>query len=138
MGCVSAIAGHWHRGQCRRHRHSGIWHLNPVPEHSGIGLDPLIPVPDSSRHRHFNSFRYRTDWMPYSRAFRLLKTLYKGEEGYTLHVYTTGGEKEYTLHVHTAHGEDGYTRHVNGIGSPASGLVRYRWSRISPALPSCG
>jgi hypothetical protein len=23
-----------------------------------------------------------------------------------------------------------------GIGIPASGLVRYRWSRISPALPS--
>ncbi len=26
----------------------------------------------------------------------------------------------------------------SGIGSRASGSVQYRWSRISPALPSCG
>jgi hypothetical protein len=26
----------------------------------------------------------------------------------------------------------------SGIGIPVSGLVRYRWSQISPALPSYG
>jgi hypothetical protein len=40
---VITIAGHRHRGQCRRHRNSGIRHLSPVPEHSGTGMDPLIP-----------------------------------------------------------------------------------------------
>jgi hypothetical protein len=34
------IAGHRHRGRCRRYRHSGILYLSPVPEHSGTGLDP--------------------------------------------------------------------------------------------------
>ncbi len=55
------------------HRHSGILYLSPVPEHSGTGLDPLIPVPDWFRHRHFCSFRYRTDWMRDSPTFRHLK-----------------------------------------------------------------
>jgi hypothetical protein len=57
--------------------------------------------------------------MPHSPAFRHLKTWYKDEEGYILHVYTTGGEKEYTLHVHIAYGEDVYTLHVHtsdGVG----------------------
>jgi hypothetical protein len=91
---VKIIAGHRHRGRCRRHRHSGILCLRPLPEHSRIGLGTLIPVPDWFRHRHFCSFRYRTDWMPDSPTFRHLK------KGYTLHVYTAGGRKGHTLNVH--------------------------------------
>ena len=124
MGCVSAIAGHRHRGLCRRHRHFGIWHLSPVPEHAGTGLDPLIPVPDSSRHRHFNSFRYRTDWMPYSRAFRLLKTLYKGEEGYTLLGSTSGGKKG----IHPARPHCSRRRWIH----PARQRHRQSGIRVSP------
>jgi hypothetical protein len=48
----------------------------------------LILVLDCSQHRHINSFRYRTDRMPYSPPFRHLKSLQEGEEGYTLHVHT--------------------------------------------------
>ena len=47
------IAGHRHRGRCRRHRHSGIMYLSPVQKHSGTGLYPLIPVPNWFRHRCF-------------------------------------------------------------------------------------
>jgi len=36
--------------------------------------------------------------------FRHLKTLYKGEEGYTLQVFFADGEEGYTLHIHTADG----------------------------------
>ncbi len=32
------IAGHRHRGPCRRHRYSGIQHLSPVLLHSSNGL----------------------------------------------------------------------------------------------------
>jgi len=35
------IAGHRHRGRCRRHRHSGILYLSRVPEDSGAGLVSL-------------------------------------------------------------------------------------------------
>ncbi len=56
-----SIAGHRHRGRCRRHRHSGILYLSPPQEHSGTGLGGspysgtglvpasaflFIPVPD--------------------------------------------------------------------------------------------
>ena len=52
-------------------------------------LGSLTSEPDCSRHRHFYTFRYRTDSMPYSPAFRIyIKELYEGRKGYTLHVYT--------------------------------------------------
>jgi hypothetical protein len=69
-------------------------HLNPVPEHSDTGLGPLISVKDCPRHRHFNSFRNQTDQMPHSPTSRPLKTLNKGQEGYTLHVFTDGVERD--------------------------------------------
>ncbi len=69
-GCPATIAGHRRRVRCRRHRHSGTRYFSPVPEHSGTGLGPLIPVLDWFRHRHFCSFRYRTDWMPSIPAFK--------------------------------------------------------------------
>ncbi len=54
-----------------------------------------------------------------------------------MHVNTACGEDEYTLHVHTDDGGDVFTLLSQfGIGIPASGSVRYRWSRISPGLPS--
>jgi hypothetical protein len=91
------------------HRNSGILYLSPVSEHSGTGLGRLIPVPDWValfryrtgspysgtglgrlipvpdwfRHRHFCSFRYRTDWMSDSPTFRHLK-----RKGYSLHIHT--------------------------------------------------
>ncbi len=74
---MHALAGHRHRVQCRRHRHSGILHLSPVPEHSVTGLGPLISVKDCPRHRHFNSFRNQTDLMPYSPTSRHLKKVKK-------------------------------------------------------------
>ncbi len=43
---IAWIGGHWHRGRCRRHRHSSTRYLSPLPKHSGTGLGPLIPVPD--------------------------------------------------------------------------------------------
>ncbi len=76
------IAGHRHRGRCRRHRRSGILYLVPVLEHSGIKLGPLIPVPDWIRHQHFCLFRYLSDWMPDSPKFRHLK------KGNALHIHT--------------------------------------------------
>ncbi len=69
------ITGHRHRDQCRRHRIPtfGIsvrfWNIL-VP--TGV---TLIRILDCSWHQHFNSFRYRTDWMPYSPAFRHLKNI---------------------------------------------------------------
>jgi hypothetical protein len=47
------IAGHRHRGPCRRHLQYGILYLSLVLEHSGTGLGPLIPVPDWFRHQNF-------------------------------------------------------------------------------------
>jgi hypothetical protein len=45
-------------------------HLSPVPDHSGSGMCPLIPVQDCLRHYHSFSFRYRTNRMSDSRAFK--------------------------------------------------------------------
>jgi hypothetical protein len=88
------LAGHRHRDQCRRHRYSGTQHLIPVLEHSCTRLGSLIPVPDCFRHLYFYSFRYRSDWMPYSPPFCHLKRLHQGGEGYTLHVYSAGGKED--------------------------------------------
>jgi hypothetical protein len=52
------------------HRHYSIQYLSPVPEHSGMGLGPLIPVQDWLWHSHYCSFRYRTDQMADSPAFK--------------------------------------------------------------------
>jgi hypothetical protein len=89
---VLNIAGHRHRGRCRRHRHFGILYLSPVPDYSGSGLGPLIPVSDWFRHPHFCSFRYRTE--------KGVHTARAYGNGYTLHVLTAVGGKNYTLHVH--------------------------------------
>ncbi len=98
--CVKTIAGHRHRGRCRRHRHSGILYLSPVPEHFGTGLSPLIPVPNWFRHRHFCSFRYRTAWMPDSPTFRHLK------KGHVRTASVGGGERDtHAVHVQTAGSE---------------------------------
>jgi hypothetical protein len=75
----------------------------------GVGLGPLILVPHCSRQLHFNSFRFRTDRMPYNLAFGHLKILYEDEEGYTLNVYAASGKEEHTLHVHTAKMDTPYT-----------------------------
>jgi hypothetical protein len=61
LSCAKIIAGHRHRGRCRRYRHSGIHHLSLVLEHSGTGLGLRITVLDWFRHRHFFSFWYRSD-----------------------------------------------------------------------------
>jgi hypothetical protein len=121
-----SIAGHRDRGRCRRHRHSGILYLSPVPQHFGTGLGPLIPVPNWSQHRHFSSFRYRTDRMQDNPTFRNLK------KGYTLHVHAAGSGNGYTLHVHTAGGgkSKAYTLHT---ARPYSCM----WKWLHPARPFC-
>jgi hypothetical protein len=83
------IAGHWHRGRCCRHWHSGILYFSTVPEHSGTRLSPLILVRNCFRHQHFCTFRYRTDRDAGPSSIpALIKT-------YALHVHTAGGGKGY-------------------------------------------
>ncbi len=77
------------------------WNGSP---YSGTALPPALGL---------NSFLFRTDRMPYSLAFWHLKILYEDEEGITIQVYTTGGKEE---HPARPHGEDGYTLHVHTSG----------------------
>jgi hypothetical protein len=84
---IIQLAGHRHKGWCRRHRHSDIWHISPLPEQPGTGVVRyrscpvpeqsvteafrywISPVPNWFEHLHSLTFRYRTDRMPYSPAF---------------------------------------------------------------------
>jgi hypothetical protein len=100
------IAGHRHRDQCRRLRHSDILHISPILEHSGTGLGPLIPMPDCSQHWHFKSFRYRTDRMPDTSTLLMTKldthctSIQQAEESdtpCTIHICTAGGGEGFTL-----------------------------------------
>ncbi len=58
---VRSVAGHQHRGRCRRH--SGILFIRLVSEHSGTGLGPLFPSRTGSGIRIFVHFYTRlTGW----------------------------------------------------------------------------
>ncbi len=111
---VAIIAGHRHRV-----RSYGI----------GISTSSIsfryryrsIPVLDWLRHRHFCSFRCRTDKMPDSSTFRHLR------KGYTLHIHTAGGRKRHTMHIHTAGGGRGYTLHFHTAGVERHTTLRSCW-----------
>ncbi len=125
------IAGHRHRDQCRRHRHSGISvrgtgafpYRTRFPD-TGTGLLPasaflLISVPDC----HLT---------PYSPAFKSMED----GEGYTLHVCTAGGGEGYTQLVSFANVRQRYTLHVwwwwwCGWIHPAR-LYSRRWKTHAP------
>ncbi len=66
--CTTSIAGHRHRGRCRRHRFSGILYLNPVPEHSDTELGPFIEV----------SNWFRVCWGARPPPFTICTITYKG------------------------------------------------------------
>ena len=71
-----------------------------------------------------------------SPAFRHLKTLHKGKEGYTLKIFSAGSEKGYTLHFYTAVGV-GWIHPV--IHTAGGGNIRcWRWRGIHPARPPAG
>jgi hypothetical protein len=102
-------------GVTAKHRHRGI------PASCISVRYRSTPVPDWFRHRHFCSFRCRTDRMPDSSTFRHLK------KGYTLHVHTAGGRKGHTMHIHTAGGGRGYTLHVHTAGVERHTTLRSCW-----------
>jgi hypothetical protein len=133
---------------------------------SGTGLGPHMPVLDWFRHRHFCSFRYRTDWMPDSPAFKkgvhiarpycLCWWWYSKRNAHAVHVQTAGSKVMVLFLLYDIEksyvnaGMSECRRKVSPASAflpvvsclrPASvfrhqGSVRYRWSRISPALPS--
>ncbi len=73
-GSVSTFAAIEHSSPALVFQHP---FLSPALEHSGAGLSLFIPVSNWFRHQHLFSFRYRTDWMPDSPAFRYYNNLYK-------------------------------------------------------------
>jgi hypothetical protein len=75
--------------------------------------------------------------MPYSPAFRHLKTLYEGGEGDTLHVYTAGGGEGYTLHIHTVCGGKDTPSVVGGKKEHTLTSTLLAGKRGTPSRPHC-
>ncbi len=112
MGNFYYKAGYWHRGQCRRHRHSGVVYLSPVPEksvpdwlplsryrigsgivifvHSGTGLTGTGNVRHSGidENVHHANLHYKR-W----NGIHPARSRCWWWKGYTLHVLTAGGGK---------------------------------------------